>query len=261
MMYVNHQPITNKNGEIEALPPDRDPQIRISAEASNETIFFLCDNPISRTETDILLKEKKGNKAPMNDPKPKVVLRRVLNTSSLGNFKQHLAEVNWDVYAQTKEIEPLSDFMITTLNTYVTKCFPFKQRKQDTPTPVKFSNDESRHKRDTLSALKTISASSRNPQHIEIFKSNRKHYNSPLKCAKRKAYDEYIQKSTNISRDSWRLINYERNSSQSIDTYCDLTADEFSDYYSKVAGNIINEHPFTNIEASDFLNSKPRPKD
>ncbi|KAG5883646.1 hypothetical protein JTB14_006688 [Gonioctena quinquepunctata] len=94
-----------------------------------------------------------------------------------------------------------------------------------------------------------------------MFKSYRKHYNFSKKCAKRKAYDDYIQKSTNISRDSWRLINYERNSSQSINTHCYLTADEFSDYYSKVAENIINELPFTNINASDFLKSKPRPKD
>ncbi|KAG5892496.1 hypothetical protein JTB14_015406 [Gonioctena quinquepunctata] len=151
--------------------------------------------------------------------------------------------------------------MITTLNTYVNKCFPLKQRKQDTPTTVKFFNEELRHKRDTLSALITISASSRNPQYIKKFKSYRKHYNSFLKCAKREAYDDYIKKATNISRNSWRFINYECNSSQSIDTHCDLTADEFSDYYPKVAENIINELPFTNIEASDFLKSKPRPKD
>ena len=57
------------------------------------------------------------------------------------------------------------------------------------------------------------------------------------------AYNNYIQCSENRARESWKIINSEINKSPRNTVSPNIPHDTFNNYFSSVAGNIVNALP------------------
>lgn len=112
--------------------------------------------------------------------------------------------------------------------------------------------------RKTLSTFKIISDASNCPENNVIFNRFKNQYNLCLKRAKTIAYDQIILNSDSRSRDTWRLINKERDKTSIYNINNNISADEFVTYFSSVANVIVEHLHVTNTSETDFLKALPR---
>lgn len=124
--------------------------------------------------------------------------------------------------------------------------------------PVNFFNDTLRTMRDQLSAIKTISDVSKNPQDREIYKICKKHYKITINLTKKSAYENYLKNAACKPKAAWILINYERNCSSKKANNCNITPEEFQNYFSSIVSNILKELPATEHRAAEHLRLVPR---
>lgn len=124
--------------------------------------------------------------------------------------------------------------------------------------PVNFFTDELRMMRDTLSSLKTIYDSDKDPLSKSAFTEFRKEYKAAIIKAKKTANDSFILKSNNKSRASWKIINFDRNHKKFQNKNGNISPDEFNDFFINMAENIIKTLPDSEHCATDFLKEVPK---
>ena len=124
----------------------------------------------------------------------------------------------------------------------INRIFPLKKCDNNKKFQVNWYTDSLRRKRQILSSIKLICNLTRNPHHFSTYNAFRKEYNADIINAKKMAYNNYIQFSKSRARESWKVINSEINKSPGI-TVSPNIPDTFNNYFSSVAGNIINALP------------------
>lgn len=111
--------------------------------------------------------------------------------------------------------------------------------------------------RDTLSRIKNISNCTRDYTLYNVLKND---YKSQIAESKKIAYDNYINKSDNKVRDSWKLINFEINKSSKCSPEYDISSDSFNTYFSSIAEQLIDLLPTVDASATDHLKNLPSVK-
>lgn len=185
---------------------------------------------------------------------PKTVWRRNISTHGIEKIKDSLSLTNWSFFDNPNySVDDLSDFLVNTFKGLIETHLPLKKTYYQTNPPVKWFNETLRNKRDTLSSVKLICNSTQDPADIAVYKILRKDYRYCIDKAKKCAYNNFINESDNKSRDSWKLINFERNKGNSENTDSFFSEKTFNDFFTSTADNIINSLPASHLSALNLI--------
>lgn len=182
-------------------------------------------------------------------------LRRWFTKQGLANFKNSLSEIDWSVFYNIDYcVEYLSEFLVSSYQTLIHNHFPLKKCLDKRKSPVNWFNFSLRKKRDLLSSIKTICNVTRNPTFISTYHALRKDYLHEIKVAKATAYNNYLITSQNKARDTWKLVNSERNAGANNNLSSDISNDSFNKYFSSIADKITCTLP---LDSNKNCNTDP----
>ncbi|XP_074036577.1 uncharacterized protein [Leptinotarsa decemlineata] len=171
-------------------------------------------------------------------------MKRSLSYSSMEKFRESLKSIDWGIFENTNlGINFLANFLVDTYADYVAVHFPYKRYKIGEKPPVIWYNNSLKEKRDTLSIVKCIYDTKKNPTDKVAYNSLKKSYRKELKEAKRNSYGHYISTSENKSKASWQIINYELNRKTKSNPETPIFETSFNAHFTSVAENIINQLP------------------
>lgn len=184
---------------------------------------------------------------------------RNLSNRNLSNFNNSLKNSDWSPFYQLNtNSNLLCEYLIQVFKDLIHRHFPFKNIKPNTQRPVNWFNDNLRSMRKTLASLKTISDSSKSEQNYSAFKTYKSIYRNEINAAKTASYRDYLANSNNKSRDSWKLLKHESNTShKKIDS--DIDAAEFNSFFCTIPSKIISTLPNAKFPHLDYLRKMPRP--
>ena len=148
----------------------------------------------------------------------------------------------------------MSEFLVNTYSSLINKHFPLKTCKINCKPPIQWFDNSLKKMRDTLCCIKTISNYTKDFQLYNILKTD---YKSKIVESKKAAYDRFISNSDNKARDSWKLINFERNKSTSNSPEHSISSDSFNNYFATTAERFIHLLPTVNTSATDYLKNLP----
>ncbi|KAG5893838.1 hypothetical protein JTB14_002564 [Gonioctena quinquepunctata] len=170
----------------------------------------------------------------------KATLRRFFGKKNKMSFHNSLQMADWSFLAVLSDISMLADKFIDIITNPLNKIFPLRKYHVKSKPPVTWYNDSLRSMKETLSAVKTVCAVTNCPEDLAVFKTMEKQYSSALTTAKKKSYELFLSTSTNFSKDSWKLIHFERSKclgNTKIDQ--NLTSTAFNQYFCNIAKDII----------------------
>jgi Reverse transcriptase (RNA-dependent DNA polymerase) len=152
----------------------------------------------------------------------------------------------------------MADHFVHIVTELFDKCFPLRTIKCKYKSPVPYFNDELSNMRGTLCALKVISDSGRDPADRAAYNKFRNFYRTSVIQMKTCAYNNFIVNSNNKCKDSWKLINFERNNYNKPNKISNISNDEFSNYFADAAKEIVEGLPVTNVTADNLMEDCPR---
>nr|CAH7758402.1 unnamed protein product [Callosobruchus chinensis] len=135
----------------------------------------------------------------------------------------------------------MSELLCSTYSQLIDTHFPLK-KVSDTKCnpPVNWFTDSLRQKRDFLSTVRIVCEAEKSSGYTNIYKQLKREYQKEITLTKRAAFNNFISKSDNKSKDSWRLINYELARHHRHDS-SKISSEEFNVHFSKIAENIISK--------------------
>lgn len=189
----------------------------------------------------------------------KEVKRRRITKNGIAKLRASLSDLDWNIFSNNENsVDFLSNFLVNNYRSLVHQHFPqIKCTPGNSKPPIIWFNESLRKMRDTLSCVKLICNVTKNPDDFKMYKNLHKEYKFAINETKKAAYDQYIEKSENKSRDGWRLVNYERNHKHSSKIDSTLSQDDFNNYFSTVADNILGSLPNSDININDMLKKIP----
>lgn len=195
----------------------------------------------------------------MNKPRD-LIQKRILSNKNINKLRNILLGVNWSIFeCPSYDVNFLSIFLVNTFQNSMNIAMPLKNISNENRPPVNWFNNCLRSMRDDLSKVKLISDVSKNPNDISIYNILKKEYRLHLNNTKKNAYDNYISSSSNKSKSSWQIINYERNKNPKNNLATDLTCNKFNDFFTDIAENIIKSLPDINLDNLNYYKNFPAP--
>lgn len=188
--------------------------------------------------------------------------RRKITKHGLEKLRESLTEMDWSsfFYYGIYDVDHFSNFIVSTFKHLVEMNFPVnKTIVNNRKPPVCWFNDYLRKMRDNIASVKLIYDVNKDQNVLSMYKLMKKHYQLEINKTKISAYDSYIRNSDNKMRDSWRLINYERNNIKSNQQATCFSPDTFNDFFVTIASNLISTLPKVKVEALNLLHSVPAP--
>lgn len=183
-----------------------------------------------------------------------IIWRRKITTLGIHRLRNLLSNLDWSIFENPYyNASFLSEFLVNTYSTLINTVFPLQKVNVNSKPPVRWFTDSLRNMRDLLSCIKTICNSTRHPEHIALYNSLKKDYKLQISSTKKLAYDNFISDSDNKARDSWKLINFERNKSNSTKLEHNISPDSFNIYFTQIADKIIDSLPTVNTKGTDHL--------
>lgn len=188
---------------------------------------------------------------------PPSILRRVISDINMSKFRNAIDKsINIDKFKAFSDAHGMAEYLIKIYNNSVSECFPLKAGRSQRP-PINWFTKDLVEKRDTLIKIKII-AEANNCQHLwQVYKNLKIEYRHTITVTKKKAYDNFLNGSKNLSRDCWSIVNNECNRKSKMPINRTLTSDSFNEYFSTVAENIIKNIPFNSHTGSEFLKHVP----
>lgn len=175
-------------------------------------------------------------------PEPK--LRRKFTKLGIHKFKDSLSEIDWSVFHDTDYcIEYLSEFLVTCWQSLVHKHFPLRKYFYKMKSPINWYNVSLHRKRNILTSVKLICNVTKNPAFLSTYHALRKEYLLDIKNAKRTAYNKFLRDSENKVRDTWKIVNNERNSGASKMSRTNISHDTLNIHFATIADKIIETLP------------------
>ena len=138
------------------------------------------------------------------------ILTHNFSQKNIAQFRSALSTVNWSTFndcSVTSDV--LSECYLKNLSELIESHFPltYIDLSPDGP-PVKWFNEDLKAMRDNLLAVKMISDYFRD---YTLYKTLKKEYKFSIVRCKREACTSFLSESSNVSKDSWNIVNYERN--------------------------------------------------
>lgn len=196
---------------------------------------------------------------PVHDSNFKNIYKRKINFKNTDRFLKSLEEIDWSLFlSKGTDVNVLSAFFINSLKKAVDSNFPLVKCQNRDCRPIKWFNEELSQMRDVLTAIQTVSNVTKDPVDKIAYHQFRNHYRAALKYFKKKAYDEFLSKSRNIKKDTWKLINFEGNRMKKK-TEIPIDANSFNDYFANVAETILKTLPNNGPNIKVFLRNVPVP--
>lgn len=171
--------------------------------------------------------------------KPKTFTARAFTGAALNEIIHSLSQLGWEKFYVSTDVDFMASFLLDNLSKFIVEFCPLKTYKSE-GTKINWFTDDLKIMRNRVGAAKIIYDVSKNPHHKIVYNTLRGEYKEAICATKRAAYDNYINRSTNRSRDVWRLINSERNYQKRDDSNSSVSASEFNAYFVSVANDVIS---------------------
>lgn len=164
---------------------------------------------------------------------------RHITSCGIDKIKKELNNLSWDHFFQSDDADFLSEFLVSICQILVLKYLPLKPVRTNQP-PVRWFNNTLRRMREELSVVKLLGDSTGDAGYGELFKQMKKKYKQKVTLTKKEAYSNFLSNSSNISKDSWKIINYERNKTRTYSSNKNISADNFNDFFISIVSKIVN---------------------
>lgn len=179
---------------------------------------------------------------------------RSITTTNLNILSSYLHNESWRSVYDIKDPDLAFDNFLDTLNYYCDIALPLKKSRPNKNKSKKWFTPELSTIKNTLQLLYDVAKNTNNEANINNFNNYKKFYRNCLKTAKKQYNSNYINNCDNKSKAVWDVVKCELPTSrQKVETK--FTAQEFNEYFTNVASNIIKDLPPSDTHFSDFLNS------
>lgn len=198
----------------------------------------------------------------VNDASTQPVLIRQFTQKNIQLFKNSLNMIDFTNIFFDCHLSAVQcgSYLIDNLAYLIDLHFPLKQcTKKVNCAPVNWYNSDLKKMREELHVLNICFTSTQNEYFLQLYKSKLKIYKKEIIESKTNAYNNFIKNSDNKSKASWNLINFERNQVRNHNTKSDLKPDDYNNYFTTVAINIINNISNSQFKAEDILMSTTQP--
>nr|CAI5838983.1 unnamed protein product [Callosobruchus analis] len=218
---------------------------------------FICEPALSDHMAQVLCVRKEL----LNEIS--VSYRREISYKNIKAFTRSLQSVKLNLVFSdaAQDVNGFADYLTNTFAYLTDHHFPIK-KVSNRKTSCSWFNSGLKEMRDTLSAIKTIYNCTKNPADKSIYRSYSDKYKKAISEAKKESCMNYILKSNNMSKAVWNLVKRETQSNvnNTNKDSANPTPEDFANYFSEIANNIVNQYSVNINDISDFLSGVPSPK-
>jgi hypothetical protein len=178
--------------------------------------------------------------------KSKVKIVRPLSDEGKFMFFKFLENVNWNFVDLSFDLNVRFQMFMNTIMYYYNLAFPQKQifckTGSRSNTSVKWFTPVLDKMRNTLGLICDAYNLHRTPELKSLLTDYKKRYHLAIRDAKIEANAKFISDNKNNPRVLWNLINNNRTSKNKHNN-CEINPNDFNNFFSRVAENIINSLP------------------
>uniref|UniRef100_A0A6P7GL35 Uncharacterized protein LOC114340110 n=1 Tax=Diabrotica virgifera virgifera TaxID=50390 RepID=A0A6P7GL35_DIAVI len=182
------------------------------------------------------------------------MLIRPITEKGKNIFFNKVSEVNWDfIYEDNTDVELKFCHFMNILESCFLESFSQKKYRvrSDQSEKITWFTNDLQAMREHLKFLEEFYRQHKNDNNHHILKQFRNQYKNEIKKAKVRSNDQIILNSKNPQKTMWNMINkYRGKSGSSLEDH-KITPNQFNDYFSQIATNIVKDIPKLNI---DFIN-------
>lgn len=187
---------------------------------------------------------------------------RPITQRGLNFFFDIIDGTSWDFIGENSDADETFECFFGLLESAYLSAFPEKAYsvRSDNADNISWFNDELRSMRDHLNFLGALKSQYNNDEINQEFKNYKRLYKEAIKTAKIRANNNFIDSSSNRSRAVWTVINNNRNRRKQRPKNVNITSNDFNNFFSNVAGTIVQSIPQSDDDPLDFFNKYSLPE-
>lgn len=165
---------------------------------------------------------------------------RRITDGGLRKLSELLIHETWPEYCLDVDVQ--AEYLIQKYASYLQACFPLRKVNTSVPFCIQWFDSTLKAMRDKIITLNDIYRTTKNPDVDELLRSVRKQYKKEIVVRKRRAYDRFLMRATNLNKAGWKLVNSIRNPNGYNRQHRipeNLTADYFNRHFAEVASTVL----------------------